>query len=128
MPTDPARAKAVLLVIDDDPTVPVALEARLGRDFRIAHEQDPHRAVEAAKREKPDLILCDINMPGMQGDEVAFELSQDAATADIPLVYLTSLVARRASTVLEGQFGDHVAVSKGATTQELLAVIHAALG
>ena len=124
----PPVDKPTLLVVDDDPAVIAALEARLGREFRVVGENDPHQAVEAARRERPDVILCDINMPGMQGDEVAFELSQDEATARVPLVYLTSLVGKRETLHLDGQFGGHLAVSKSANTYELMAVIRGVLG
>jgi putative two-component system response regulator len=125
---DPEKAKPAILVVDDDPIVTAALKARLGRDFRVIGVNDPHEAVATARREQPDVILCDIKMPGMQGDEVAFELSQDEETAEIPLIYLTSLVDPRETTELDGPFGGHIAISKSASTDELLDVIHDAIG
>ena len=127
-PAPPPADKPTLLVIDDDPAVTDALAMRLGREFRVVGLNDPHQAVEAARRERPDVILCDINMPGMQGDEVAFELSQDDVTAGVPFIYLTSLVGKRETLHLDGQFGGHLAVSKGANTYELMAVIRGVLG
>jgi CheY-like chemotaxis protein len=67
----------------------------------------------------PDVILCDINMPGMQGDEVAFALSQDPRTARVPLIYLTALVGPDEAPDLEGVFGDFLTISKSASTEEL---------
>ena len=89
---DPERAKPCVLVIDDDEAVARAIAARLGRDFRVVASSDPVRAVTLAREEGPGVILCDINMPRMQGDEVAFALSQDPRTAQIPFIYLTALV------------------------------------
>ena len=126
---DPEHAKPCILVVDDDRSVVDALAVRLGRDFRVVGTSAPQQAVEAARRERPDLILCDINMPGMQGDEVAFALSQDPATMGIPLAYLTSLVEPEDEEAeLDGLFGDHPAISKEATTAELRARVAEVLG
>jgi CheY-like chemotaxis protein len=125
---DPENAKPCVLVVDDDEAVAWAIAARLGADFRVVGLVDPTLAVQRAREERPGVILCDIDMPGLQGDEVAYALSQDPATAEIPLVYLSSLVDSEEVPELEGVFGDHLAVSKGASTEELREVIETALG
>ena len=124
---DPEKAKPCVLVIDDDEAVAWAIAGRLGKDFRVVGISEPGEAVERARAEKPGVILCDINMPGMQGDDVAFALSQDPATAQIPLVYLTALVGPDEEPDLEGVFGDHPTVSKSASTEELRATLAQAL-
>jgi CheY-like chemotaxis protein len=124
---DPQRAKPCVLVIDDDETVAWAIAARLGQDFRVVGLADPGQAVEVARREQPGVILCDIDMPGIPGDDVAFALSQDLDTNEIPLVYLSALVDSEEAPDLEGVFGDHVALSKNASTEELRDVVAAAL-
>jgi CheY-like chemotaxis protein len=125
---DPQKAKPCVLVVDDDEAVAWAIAARLGQDFRVVGLTDPAVAVRRACEERPGVILCDINMPGLQGDEVAFALSQDPRTARIPLIYLTALVAPEEVADLEGVFGDHLTVSKSATTQELRDLVGTALG
>lgn len=125
---DPEKAKPCILVIDDDETVARAIASRLGRDFRVVGLSDPRQAVQRAREEKPGVILCDIHMPGMQGDEVAFALSQDPRTAAVPLVYLTGLVGPEDAPDLAGVFGDHATLSKSASTEELRGTITAALG
>ena len=125
---DPEKAKPCVLVIDDDEAVAWAIAGRLGKDFRVVGLSDPAEAVAHARTDRPDVILCDIDMPGMQGDDVAFALSQEPATAAIPLIYLTALVDAEEIPELEGVFGDHPTVSKSATTQELHAIISEALG
>ena len=125
---DPEKAKPCVLVIDDDEAVAWAIAGRLGPDFRVVGLSDPMQAVEAARAEHPGVILCDINMPGLQGDEVAFALSQDAATAEVPLIYLTALVGPEDEPELEGVFGEHPTLSKSASTEELREAVTAALG
>jgi putative two-component system response regulator len=124
---DPEQAKPRVLVIDDDEAVAWAIAARLGSDFRVAGLSDPALAVHHTLAEQPDVILCDIDMPGMQGDDVAFALSQDPRTAAVPLIYLTALVDSEDAAELEGVFGDHLTLSKRASTDDLREVLAAAL-
>lgn len=125
---DPEKAKPCVLVIDDDEAVAWAIAGRLGRDFRVVGTNDPAQAVALAREQRPGVILCDINMPQLQGDEVAYALSQDPRTAKIPLVYLTALVSPEEAAELDAVFGDHPAVSKSASTEELREIVAWALG
>jgi CheY-like chemotaxis protein len=125
---DPQRAKPCVLVVDDDDAVTDLIALRLGPDFRVVGVNDPAEAVEAAVREQPGLILCDIEMPGLRGDEVAFALSQDPDTAPIPLLYLTGLVDSADATELDGVFGEHRALAKSAPADVLRARVAEALG
>ena len=124
---DPERAKPCVMVVDDDESVVLAIAARLGSDFHVVGTLQPEDAVEMAARERASVILCDINMPTLKGDEVAYALSEDDRTADIPLIYLTALIEAQGAAELDGLFGDHPAISKSASTEELRAVIYAAL-
>jgi len=125
---DPEKAKPCVLVIDDDEAVAWAIASRLGQDFRVVGLTEPRDAVECASEEKPGVILCDIHMPGMQGDEVAFALSQAPGTAQIPLVYLTALVSPEEAPDLAGVFGEYPTISKMASTEELRGIVAATLG
>jgi len=116
-----------LLLIDDDDAIAPALAIRLRKYFSVVTTTDPCQAVAVARAERPDVILCDINMPRMTGDEVAYALSEDAATQGIPFVYLTSLLAPKDTAELGENFGGHMAVSKGAPVEELLSVIGRAM-
>jgi len=83
-----------ILVVDDDAATAAML--------REALEMDGYRVVQAvagaslgvALTEQPRLILLDINMPGMDGPEVARRLRADPATAHIPIVVLSNTLAR----------------------------------
>jgi CheY-like chemotaxis protein len=125
---DPEKAKPCVLVIDDDESVARAIAARLGNDFRVAGLSEPALAVERVLAEEPGVILCDIDMPGVQGDEVAYALSQDTRTAGVPLIYLTALVTPDEAPDLEGVFGEHPTLSKSASTEELRSAVAQALG
>lgn len=125
---DPEKAKPCVLVIDDDEAVAWAISSRLGPDFRVVSLTEPQHAVACACQEVPGVILCDIHMPGMQGDEVAFALSQEPRTAQIPLIYLTALVSPEEAPDLAGVFGEYPTLSKMAGTEELRGIVTTTLG
>lgn len=59
-----------VLVIDDDPKVPWILSERLSADYQIMSASDGYEGIQMASQEKPDLILLDVKMPGMDGLQV----------------------------------------------------------
>src|SRR5215467_12832927 len=76
-----SKEGASILVVDDDPEIVTMLSTRLGhRGYKVTAASDGHRALELAKREKPDLVLLDVMMPGKSGWEVARALKQDPVT------------------------------------------------
>ena len=83
---------ARILVVDDDPEIVTMLSARLTkRGYKVSTANDGHRALELAKREKPDLVLLDVMMPGKSGWEVARALKQDPVTEGVKIVMLTAI-------------------------------------
>jgi two-component system alkaline phosphatase synthesis response regulator PhoP len=62
-------------------------------------------AVNRAKEDLPDLILMDLHMPGMEGDEAARQISLDPVTKNIPIIFLT---ARDQDIEISGQIGKGV--------------------
>ena len=58
--------------------------------MEVSEAQDGPSGVEAARAERPDVILLDVMMPGMDGWEVFGELLKDDQTAKIPIVFLTA--------------------------------------
>jgi len=58
--------------------------------MEVSEAQDGPSGVEAARAERPDVILLDVMMPGMDGWEVFGELLKDDRTAQIPIVFLTA--------------------------------------
>ncbi len=123
----PAAAKGRIMIVDDDIVATAILRAQLSPHFDVASTHEPGNALALARESRPHVILCDINMPGMNGDEVANLLSEDEATWNIPIVYLTALLEPGGTDVLDDSFGGHWGVSKSAPLGELLRVIARAL-
>lgn len=82
---------AQVLVIEDNPAS-LDLMVYLLRAFGHAPitAGDGLEGIEAARRERPNLILCDIQMPGADGMEVCRQLKSDPALRDIPVVAVTA--------------------------------------
>ncbi len=97
-----------ILIVDDDPVVLKMLNEHLTTaGYRVIQAEDGRTAVRLARRRRPDLIILDIMMPEMDGGDVSQTLRDTPATADIPVVYLSSLVTasvdRQPSQVLVGK-------------------------
>src|SRR5689334_20903713 len=83
--------KPVVLLVDDTPENLQLMNGLLKDEYRTRLANNGERALRAALQEpRPDLILLDIMMPGMDGYEVCTRLKADAATADIPVIFLTA--------------------------------------
>jgi DNA-binding response OmpR family regulator len=86
---------ASILVVDDDPEIVAMLNMRLTkRGYKVSSASDGHTAIELAKRERPDLVLLDVMMPGKSGWEVARALKQDPSTQTVKIVMVSAIGAK----------------------------------
>lgn len=84
-------ANALILVVDDDHHNLFVVQRRLeGYEYRVIAASSGETAIDMAEERKPDLILLDVTMPGMDGFEVKRQLSRREATRDIPVIFLSS--------------------------------------
>lgn len=80
-----------VLLAEDNKLNMELLTRRLEKlDFEIIPATDGEEALQAVRNAKPDIILMDINMPGMDGWEATKILKSDDATASIPIIALTA--------------------------------------
>ena len=80
-----------LLLVDDEPTNLQVLRHILQADYRLLFATDGEHALQVAREQRPDLVLLDIMMPNMDGYAVCCALKADAATASIPVIFITAL-------------------------------------
>jgi putative two-component system response regulator len=86
--------RRTLLVVDDMPENLAVLGDVLMPEFRVRVASSGERALVAAASEpRPDLVLLDVMMPGMDGYEVLRRLREEPRTADIPVIFVTALNA-----------------------------------
>src|SRR5437764_1022270 len=84
--------KARILVIDDERGFTQLLRMALP-EYEVRIENDPTRALEAARQFRPHLILLDVLMPELDGGDVAAQLKLDSTLARVPIVFLTAIVS-----------------------------------
>lgn len=83
-----------ILVVDDDPTNLRFLQEILKADYKIYAAPSAERALVFLEKKLPDLILLDVEMPGMSGYEMITKLKSDYRWTDIPVIFLTALEGR----------------------------------
>ena len=82
----------LILFIDDNEVDRRLVEKILTKkDYRVILSSNGESGLEIAQREKPDLILLDVVLPGISGIEVCKRLKQDTATQNIPVIFLTGM-------------------------------------
>ncbi|MCB2379234.1 substrate-binding domain-containing protein [Hymenobacter sp. BT635] len=88
--TTEAGSETLVLVIEDNSEVNDFLARKLRTDFRVQTATDGHTGFRMATDLIPDLIVCDVMMPGLSGLEVVTQLRADWRTSHIPVVLLTA--------------------------------------
>ena len=85
-----------VLCIEDDPANQMLVQRMLERrtDLRLLFASDGSQGLELARARRPDVVLMDINLPGMSGLEAMKRLSEDAATAQIPVIAVSANAMR----------------------------------
>lgn len=115
---------ATILVVDDEPQIRRVLRSTLSsQGYVITDAKTGEEAVESVRKNKPDLVLLDMNMPGMGGIEACREIRR---SSDAPILMLTVRNAERDKVLaLDAGADDYVVKPFG--IEELLARIRAAL-
>lgn len=112
--------KPKILVVDDDEAMLDYLHAQLGERFHLLSTNAPQHVVRLARDEQPDLIICDFDMPDMDGTDVSSALYGDDETRHIPLLFLTALATPADIKRLQGQMSGRAAMSKSAPMEKLV--------
>jgi len=85
------KKMAHILIIDDSPTdVRVFTTLLEKHGHRVSSAASAEEGIAAAKRERPDLVIMDVIMPGMNGFQATRTLSRDADTSAIPILIVTT--------------------------------------
>jgi two-component system KDP operon response regulator KdpE len=115
---------ATILVVDDEPQIRRVLRSTLSsQGYVITDAKTGEEAVESVRKNKPDLVLLDVNMPGMGGIEACREIRR---SSEAPVIMLTVRSAEKDKVLaLDAGADDYVVKPFG--IEELLARIRAAL-
>ncbi|MCC8186790.1 MAG: response regulator [Bacteroides sp.] len=90
----PAPAKNVLLLAEDDIDMREYLTENLSKEYEVVSVTDGKQALKMAKDINPDIIISDVIMPGLEGDEMCRILKSSMETSHIPIILLTALSER----------------------------------
>ena len=115
--------RAKILVVDDDELALEITTTRLSERYDIVSTQNPGNVLRLARETEPDLIICDFDMPEMDGGEVSAALLADEELKYIPLLFLTGLATSGDLNRMRKQLAGRRAVSKDAPLAQLIAHI-----
>ena len=116
-----------ILAIDDDPSMLVLVSNILGAaGFEVEIAADGSAALSSIRQSPPDLVVCDVQMPGLDGFQVLDRVRGDRTTAGLPFVLLTGLNDRQ--SVRRGmRLGADDFLSKPVQPAELVEAVNVAL-
>jgi CheY-like chemotaxis protein len=99
-----AAQRPMVLAVDDEPDSLGFLEALLAEDFDFVNAMSGAQALERVRARKPDLVLTDFMMPGMNGLELCALLREQPETQDIPIIIVSAYESRHSSGGLYDQW------------------------
>ena len=112
--------RAKILIVDDDELALDILTAKLAERSDIVATQMPGNVLKLARETQPDLIICDFDMPEMDGGEVSAALFADEELRLIPLLFLTAIATTGDLNRMRKQIAGRRAVSKDAPFAQLV--------
>ena len=120
-----------VLIIDDEVDFCYFVQKNLIRDgrFDVFVATNGMEGIEIAKKEEPDIILLDLFMPDMPGEDVADVLKENTVTADIPILFVTALATN--DDIInsdENKIGNNYILPKPVRTKKLIETILDILG
>jgi twitching motility two-component system response regulator PilH len=114
-----------ILIVEDSQVDRARLEKLLSSNgFQVATAENGEQALASVKRSKPDAILMDVNMPGMDGFAATRALRGDAETKDIPVVLVTAK-DQKADKAWGQMLGARGYVTKPFTDEQILSQVRA---
>ncbi|MGK0185678.1 MAG: CheY-like chemotaxis protein [Verrucomicrobiales bacterium] len=118
--------KKRVLIIDDEKAFAelVAMNLEGSADVEVRCVCDPLNSIAEASVWKPDVILLDLIMPGINGEEIYIQLQQRADLKDIPIIFMSASV--NANRIIEGENVDHL--PKPMSVDSLLETIYHRVG
>ena len=118
--------KKILLIDDNSHVTQVLSHGLTAVGYETSAENDPTRALQTALAFKPDLVLLDVDMPGMDGGDVMQELRSQREFRETPMIFLTSLATPQDTAARDD--ASETVLSKPITIVELTRQIEMKLG
>ncbi len=126
-PSERTAARKRILIADDDPAISRLLERILGYEFDVATTSDGRAALQLAEQIRPDLMILDVMMPGLDGFAVAAQARNIPGLRTIPIIFLTA--RDNASDTIKGiQAGARHYITKPFKIDDVTAKVRKTLG
>ena len=121
--------KKRILMVDDEAALTRMVKLNLERtgNYEVRTENEGAKAIAAAREFKPDLIMLDVMMPGMSGDEIAAQLKEDPELSKIKFIFVTAIVTRDETGQAGSEIGGNVFLAKPIKADELIDTIEQVL-
>ena len=117
-------AREKILVVDDEVKIVRVVRAYLEKEgYQVAEANDGHQALEAARRERPDLVILDLMLPEISGWDVCRTLRQES---NVPVIMLTAQ-DEDTDKIVGLELGADDYINKPFNPKELMARVHAIL-
>lgn len=123
------KPRQKILLVDDDQALLDLVQSRLlalGR-FEVTAVSRAREVLSRLEELRPDLIISDIDMPGMDGGSLAAALREREAAKHIPILFLSSMISLSESDAGHGQVGGWPMLSKKTPFERLLVAIEQSL-
>lgn len=116
-----------IFVVEDDEDIAELLQFNLDKEgFKVKLEANGEKAYDEIIAQPPDLLVLDLNLPGLSGIEICKYLRENARTRDLPIIMLTART-QEIDKIIGFQMGADDYVTKPFSIRELIARIHALL-
>ncbi len=119
--------KPNIFVVEDDPDILELLQFNLDKEgFRVKTETNGERAFDSIIKHPPDLLVLDLNLPGLSGIEICKYLRENSRTRELPVIMLTAR-SQEIDKIIGFEIGADDYVTKPFGIREFIARIHALL-
>jgi two-component system alkaline phosphatase synthesis response regulator PhoP len=117
-----------ILIIEDDPDIALSIKYHMEKQggFNVVVAENGEQGLEAALRDIPDLVLLDLNLPGIDGMEVCRALRERIETGSVPIIMLTARVDEQ-DTITGLNSGADDYITKPFSVKEVVARVRAVL-
>src|SRR5689334_5374071 len=124
-PPPPPPEKKKILIIDDEVSFARMVKLNLEKaGFDVRVENRAANAVAAAREFRPDLVLLDVIMPGMDGGDVANQIKRDRNLRGTPIVFLTATVSKHEAGDVGLNSGGELFLAKPVSVEALIQCIN----
>lgn len=95
-----------VLIVDDDPMIlQLTAKGLRKRGYQVETQSDANRAISHAREFGPDIIILDIDMPGLSGGMVAEQIKMDPVLESTPFVFMSSLITPQDEKAEKAPYG-----------------------